>query len=149
MKCKKSHSSITLIIGASWLFKLLLEKTDSRCRNTAYSPDLNPMNYHICGVMQERPRECTRLQSATWSNCDSGWMAWVPAEGAGRRHWPVAKKTRSLCSDRRWLFRTAPVTLSVSTGPFFHTVQQPVFFQIEPPNDLLFSEPPTFFRRKQ
>ena len=32
-----------------------------------------------------------------------------------------------LCSGRRWSFRTAPVTLSV--GPFFHTIQQPVLFR--------------------
>jgi len=32
-----------------------------------------------------------------------------------------------LCSGRRWSFRTAPVTLS--EGPFFHTIQQPVLFR--------------------
>ena len=35
MKCKKCHFSITLIIGASYLFKFLLDKTDSSCHNTA------------------------------------------------------------------------------------------------------------------
>ena len=34
VKCKKSHLA-TLIIGASCLFKLLLDKTDSSCHNTA------------------------------------------------------------------------------------------------------------------
>jgi len=32
---QKSHFSITFIIGASYLFKLLLDKTDSSCHNTA------------------------------------------------------------------------------------------------------------------
>jgi len=32
---QKSHFSITLIIGDSCLFKLLLDKTDSSCHNTA------------------------------------------------------------------------------------------------------------------
>jgi len=35
VKCKKSHFSITLNIGVSCLFKLLLDKTDSSCHNTA------------------------------------------------------------------------------------------------------------------
>ena len=33
-KCNKSHFSITLIIGASCLFELLPDKTDSSCHNT-------------------------------------------------------------------------------------------------------------------
>ena len=32
---QKSHFSITLVIGISWVFKLLLDKGDSSCRSTA------------------------------------------------------------------------------------------------------------------
>jgi len=100
----------------------------------ADSSDRNPVYYRIWCVMQERVYKTPIRDIYSRVATAAGWdMAWVLAERGGRRRWPVANKTRSLCSGRQWSFRTAPVTLSAFSTPF---------------NNRLFSEPPTFSPKK-
>jgi len=70
-----------------------------------------------------------------WVATAAGWdMVWVPAERGGLCYWPVANKTRSLCSGRS--FRTVPVTCET----IFYTIEQPVLFTA--------TQQPLFSRRK-